>query len=291
MKIIGFTGLGAMGAPMAGQLLQKGFPLHITAHHSRKALETLCAQGAKEADTVGAMARSVDVLVSMVPAAPQVWDVARQIIAAGPKPGLTLVDMSTISPTDAKAISEELSAHGVNFMDAPVSGGPFKAREGMLAIFAGASPEVFETHRDVLNAMGNPKYLGPVGSGQTVKLVNNSIVAAGMLALVEGLEMGKKAGIGLETLREVLLGASASSFLMETWIPKNYMKDDFSDGFAMKLMHKDLSCAMDLAADLGHPMPATSLAWQMYRQGLAKGLGGMDYSAVALLLRSGGDES
>lgn len=284
MTRIGFVGLGAMGHPMAACLLRKGYEVLSFAHQRRANLEDLCKQGARDVGSVDALIGEVDFIVSMLPTGREVLGLSRAILEARHHPDLTLIDMSTISPVDAKAAACNLKSVGGHFLDAPVSGGPFKAKDGSLAIFVGAEEKDYENSLSILKTMGIPRLIGPVGSGQVVKLVNNSIIAAGMVGLVEGMELGKAAGLDPVELREILLNASSASFLMQTWIPKNYLKDDFTEGFAMKLMHKDLGCAMDLARDLNLPMPITSLAWQMFRQGISQGYGEMDYSAVAKLL-------
>ncbi len=285
MKTVGFVGLGAMGLPMAAQVLKKGFPLVVTAHRRRDALEQLVAQGAQEAATVAALAGRVDVLITMVPDAPQVREVVEAALAARPRPGFCHIDMSTVNPAQSRDFGALWAAAGFDFMDAPVSGGPFRAQDGSLAILAGADEAVFERHKDVLCAMGRPVRMGPVGMGEVVKLVNNTAIAVAMAGLIEALEMGRAAGADPAALREALLDASAASYLLEKWLPNNYMKDDFSQGFAMSLLHKDLSAALALAGSLNQPMTVTALCQQLYRQGMMQGLGALDYSALAKLYR------
>lgn len=274
-----------MGFPMAAQVLKKGFPLVVRAHRRRDALEQLLSQGATEAATVAELAGRVQVLITMVPDAPQVREVVEAVLAARPAPGFCHIDMSTINPAQSRAMAALYASAGLDFMDAPVSGGPFRAQDGTLAILAGAEEAVFERHKDVLCAMGRPVRMGEVGMGEVVKLVNNTAIAVAMAGLIEALEMGRAAGADPAALREALLDASAASYLLEKWLPNNYMKDDFSQGFAMSLLHKDLAAALALAGSLNQPMTVTALCQQLYRRGVQEGLGAMDYSALAKLYR------
>ena len=150
-------------------------------------------------------------------------------------------------------------------MDAPVSGGPFRAALGTLAIMAGSnSQEVFDKASPVLSAMGSPVRVGEQGMGEVVKLCNQIIISINAVALAEGFAFGVKAGVDPHALREVLLNATSASYLMEKWIPNNMLKGDFNTGFATELLSKDLNAALAAGRDLGVPMMATALAQQLY---------------------------
>ncbi len=283
IKKIGLIGAGAMGQPMAEQLLQKGFEVYVVAHRNRKGVEELISQGAKEAGNYAEMAGQVDAIITMVPDAPQVEEVCfgSKGIMEGARPGLLVIDMSTISPTASKQIAARFREKQIDMLDAPVSGGPFRAKNGTLAIMVGGEKDVFERGKPVLEAMGSPAHVGPNSLGEVVKMVNQIIIGVMMIGLSEGFTFGVKAGASAESLREVLMNATAGNYLMDKWLPQNMFKDDYSQGFASELMHKDLGAALSAARDIGVPMMGTAFAQQMY--GVVKGLGynREDYSAVS----------
>ncbi len=280
---VGFVGLGAMGEGMARSLRKTGFGVIASVHRHRQALERLRADGVAEAADPGELARDADAVVICVPDAPDVEDVlfAADGVESGAKSGLLVIDMSTISPVASRRFAERLSKRGVDFIDAPVSGGPARASDGTLTIMVGASPASFARAEPVLRAMGHPHHLGPVGMGETVKLVNQIIIANVMIANVEGLVFAQRAGADLAAVREVLASATASNYLLAEWLPKTWLAGSFSGGFALDLLRKDLAAALDAARATSLPMPATGLAYQLYTTRSAEGDGALDYSAIA----------
>ncbi len=280
---IGFIGLGAMGEPMARSLRRAGFPVTATVHRRREPLERLLLDGVAEAANPAQVARSSDVVILCVPDAPQVEEAlfGENGAAAGLEAGKVVVDMSTISPIASRAFAERLARQGVDFIDAPVSGGPVRAAEGKLTIMAGAQPEVFARVQPVLEAMGTPHHVGGIGMGETVKLVNQIIISNVMIANVEGLIFAKKAGADLDAVRKVLATATGSNYVLEQWLPKMWLAGTFEGGFAMDLLRKDVAAALDAARSMGHAMPATGLAYQLYTARSAEGDGALDYSAIA----------
>ncbi len=279
---VGFVGLGAMGEPMARALRKAGFEVRAAAHRSRAALERLKSDGVREETGLGALAAVSDAVVICVPDAPQVEEVlfGPGGVASGAKAGLLVIDTSTISPVASRRFAQLLSERAVDFVDAPVSGGPVRAREGTLAIMVGASPEAFARAEPLLKAMGTPHHLGPVGMGETVKLVNQIIIASVMIANAEGLAFARRAGADLDAVRAVLATATASNYILEQWLPKTWLAGTFEGGFAMDLLRKDLAAALDAARDARYPMPATGLAYQLYTTRSAEGDGALDYSAI-----------
>jgi 3-hydroxyisobutyrate dehydrogenase-like beta-hydroxyacid dehydrogenase len=280
---VGFVGLGAMGEPMASSLLEKGFKLIASAHRRREALERLRERGATEAADPAAAAAEADALIICVPDAPQVEEVlfAQRGVTAGAAPGLLVMDMSTISPVASRRFAERLAERSIDFLDAPVSGGPARARDGTLTIMVGGSVQTFARAEPLLRAMGTPHHLGPVGMGETVKLVNQIIIANVMIANVEGLVFARRAGADLDAVRSVLASATASNYLLQEWLPKTWLAGKFSGGFALDLLRKDLAAALDAARATNYPMPATGLAYQLYTTRSAEGDGALDYSAIA----------
>jgi len=279
---IGFIGLGAMGEPMAGALRRAGFDVTASVHRRREALERLRSQGVREAVDPATLAAEVDAAILCVPDAPQVEEAlfGRRGVAEGARPGLLAIDMSTISPLASRRFAQRLAERGIDFADAPVSGGPVRARDGTLTIMVGASAETYSRAEPVLRAMGTPHHLGPVGMGETVKLVNQIIIANVMVANAEGLVFAQRAGADLSAVRAVLASATASNYLLNEWLPKTWLAGGFEGGFALDLLRKDLSAALDAARSLKYPMPATGLAYQLYTTRSAKGDGALDYSAI-----------
>jgi 3-hydroxyisobutyrate dehydrogenase-like beta-hydroxyacid dehydrogenase len=279
---VGFIGLGAMGEPMARALRCGGFDVTASVHRHREALERLRADGVREADDPASLGAQ-DAVILCVPDAPQVEEAlfGPRGVEAGAKPGLLVIDMSTISPVASRRFAERLARAGVEFVDAPVSGGPVRAADATLTIMVGASDEAFERATPVLSAMGTPHHLGPVGMGETVKLVNQIIIANVMIANVEALSFAKEAGANLEKVRAVLASATASNYVLEKWLPKTWLAGTFDAGFALKLLRKDVAAALDAARAANLPMPATGLAYQLYTSRCAQGDGALDYSAIA----------
>ncbi|MGC8485507.1 MAG: NAD(P)-dependent oxidoreductase [Candidatus Baltobacteraceae bacterium] len=281
---VGFIGLGAMGEPMAHALLRAGFPVVASAHRNRAPLERLAAAGARAVAHPGAVAAESAIVVLCVPDAPQVEEAlfAERGVVEGLREGSIVVDMSTISPVASRRFAERLAQRGIGFVDAPVSGGPMRAQSGTLTIMVGASDEHFARVRAVLEAMGTPHHLGPVGMGETVKLVNQIAIGSIMIANAEALMFARKAGADLDAVREVLKSATASNYVLEQWIPKTWLGAGFDGGFAMDLLRKDLAAALDAARSMGHPMPQAALAHQLYTLQSATD-GKRDYTAIAKL--------
>jgi 3-hydroxyisobutyrate dehydrogenase-like beta-hydroxyacid dehydrogenase len=271
-----------MGEPMARSLLRAGFEVTASVHRRRDALERLRAEGLAEGGDPAAVAAGVEAVILSVPDAPEVEEAlfGARGVAIGASSALLVIDMSTISPVASRRFAERLSERGVDFVDAPVSGGPVRAREGTLTIMVGASAQAFARAEPLLRAMGNPYHLGSVGMGETVKLVNQIIIANVMIANAEGLAFAQRAGADLEAVRTVLASATASNYLLAEWLPKTWFAGTFEGGFALDLLRKDLAAALDAARFAKYPMPATGLAYQLYTNRSAEGDGALDYSAI-----------
>ncbi|MBV9269881.1 MAG: NAD(P)-dependent oxidoreductase, partial [Candidatus Eremiobacteraeota bacterium] len=223
------------------------------------------------------------VVITCVPDSPQVEDAlfAAAGAAQAAKPGTLFIDMSTLSPVASQSFAERLRERGCGFVDAPVSGGPARADAGTLTIMAGGSDDDFARAKPILEAMGTPHHVGSVGMGETVKLVNQLIIANVMVANAEALTFAEKAGVKLETVRNVLASATASNYLLEQWLPKTWFAGTFEGGFALDLLRKDLAAALDAARAMKMPMPASGFAYQLYTLQSAEGDGARDYSAIA----------
>ena len=272
-----------MGEPMAASLLRAGFAVTVCAHRNRAPLERLVAAGAVDGGDPAGVGRASDVVITMVPDAPQVQEAlfGEHGATTAARPGTLFIDMSTISPVATRAIDERLRAEGHRFIDCPVSGGPARAAIGTLALMVGASDEDFAIAEPVLKALGTPNRVGPVGMGETVKLVNQIMIASIMLANVEGLVFAKKAGADVSVVRDVILSAVGSNYLLEKWLPTTWLSGSFSGGFALDLLRKDLAAALDAARAMGVPLPSAALAYQLYTATSGNGHGSEDYSAIA----------
>ena len=285
MKNVGFLGLGAMGEPMALALLRAGFTVRSAAHVNRAPLERLLSAGALECKDPAEVANASDAVVICVPDAPQVEEVLfdSRGVAVGAQSGTIVIDMSTISPIASRLFAQRLKAHGIDFLDAPISGGPARAASGTLTIMAGASDENFTRATPILSAMGTPHHVGPVGMGETVKLVNQLIIANVMLANAEALTFASAMGANIDAVRGVLASATGNNYVLEQWLPKTWFAGTFEGGFAMDLLRKDVAAALDAARSMKLAMPTSALAYQLYTAQSAEGDGGRDYSAIAKL--------
>ncbi|HEY0393900.1 MAG TPA: NAD(P)-dependent oxidoreductase [Candidatus Elarobacter sp.] len=280
---VGVIGTGAMGEPMAAALLRAGFAVTVCAHRNREPVERLVAQGARDGGDPAGVARASAFVVTCVPDAPQVEEAlfGERGAANGAGPGTMFIDMSTISPVATRAFDARLRAAGFRFADAPVSGGPARAKTGTLTIMAGASDDDFRDAEPVLTAMGTPNHVGGVGMGEVVKLVNQIIISNTMLANVEALTFAAKAGADIDATLAVIGTATGSNYLLQNWLPQSWLAGSHKPGFMLDLLRKDLAAALDSARAMGVPMPASSLAYQMYTAASGEGHGRDDYSSVA----------
>ncbi len=285
MKNIGFLGLGAMGEPMVQSLLRAGFTVRVAAHRKREAFDRLVSSGCIACSDPAEVARHSEAIIVCVPDSPQVDEVlfGANGVAAGVKKGAIVIDMSTIAPTASRGFADRLGAQEVAFVDAPVSGGPARALAGTLTIMAGASDTDFERVRPLLEAMGTAHHVGPVGMGETVKLVNQIIIANVMVANAEALTFASVMGADRDAVRKVLAGATGNNYLLEQWLPKTWFAGTFEGGFAMDLLRKDVAAALDTARTMNLAMPASAFAYQLYTAQSAEGDGGRDYTAIAKL--------
>lgn len=256
-KKIGFIGLGAMGRGLAGNLLRKGFDVAVW-DVSPAAIDAMAAQGAKRADSAAALARSVDVICTMVPDAPDVRRVAtgEDGIAAGAHPGLVYLDFSTVDPTTSRAVGAELAKHGVRMLDCPVGRGVPEAEAGTVTFMVGGDAATLEEVRPVLEAMSSEiMHIGDLGAGTTIKLVNNYL-AAGMVAIIaEAISFGIKSGVSLEQIIALSDKTGTSNKVLNTVLPRKVFKADYTPGFASRLAAKDHRLAMSLAHDLDIDLP------------------------------------
>lgn len=264
-KKVGFIGLGIMGRPMAKNLLKAGFT--VTAYNrSRPSLDDVVAAGAQRAASPREVAEKSDVVITIVTDSPDVESVllGPDGVIEAARPGLVVIDMSTISPQVTREIAAKLAERGAAMLDAPVSGGEQGAIAGTLAIMVGGDEAVFKECLPILEAMGQRiVHCGPVGMGQTVKLCNQIVVALNNLAMSEALVFAARAGVDLAKMVEVVSSGAASSWALHNLAPK-ILRRDFSPGFKVGLQQKDLRLALEAARILNVPLPGTALAHQLY---------------------------
>ncbi len=273
-KRIGFIGLGVMGKPMATNLLKAGYPLTVW-NRTRSKMKDLVVMGAYGASSPKEVAERSDVVITMVTDSPDVEEVVLgpNGVIHGARPGLIVIDMSTISPIVTRKIANELAKKGVKMLDAPVSGGEKGAIEATLSIMVGGPKEVFEECLPIFRVLGKKiTYMGPIGMGQTAKLCNQVICALNIQAVCEGLMLGAKAGLDLKRLLEAISAGAASSWMLINLGPK-MVERDFKPGFKIRHQQKDIRLALSLASELKLPLPGTALVQQMLRIVEAEGLG------------------
>jgi len=264
-KQIGFIGLGIMGKPMALNLIKAGFDVTVYNRTASKA-ESVVSQGAKKANSPREVAEQTTVVITIVSDTPDVESVilGKNGVIEGIKPDSVVIDMSTISPEATRKIAVRLKEKGVYMLDAPVSGGEQGAIDGTLSIMVGGDGEIFERCQPIFQAMGkNIIHVGPSGMGQTVKLVNQILVAGTLNAVVEALIFAQKSGVDLKKAIDAVKGGAASSWQLINLAPR-IIKRDFQPGFMIALMQKDLNLVMESADEMKVPLPVTSLVHQMY---------------------------
>lgn len=282
---IGLIGLGLMGRPMGMNLLKAGYPLTVWNRTASRADE-LVAAGATLAKSPKEAAAAADVLLTMVSDPPALESVLWGAdgmdggALAGLKSGSIYIDSSTVSPNLARKIAAACAERGVRFLDAPVTGGDWGAKKGELVFMIGGEAETLKAVEPILGVMGKKWFhLGPNGAGQTIKLAMNLILALQVDALAEALALVTRAGLKGESLVEVMQSSMARSGVLDVKAP-NLLKGEYTPSFPLRLMHKDLSLALDLGNQIGVALPATAAARETYNYVNGAAKEDFDYSAV-----------
>lgn len=283
---VGFIGLGTMGAPMARRLLEAGH--EVTVHNrTREREEPLARSGARRAASPAEAAAGSDFLFTIVSDTADVQEVVLGPAGAvnGLDEGSVLIDMSTISPEITRDIAEELASRNVAMLDAPVSGGSEGAEQGTLSIMVGGDDATLERALPLLEVLGKSvKLIGPVGSGQLTKAINQVVIAGTYLAVAEGLTMGIKAGIDMQAVLDAISGGAAGSWGLSNRGP-NMIRNEYPLGFRSRLHRKDLGIALEAARELGVSMPVAAYVEQLETSLLARELGDEDVSNLARIVR------
>ncbi len=282
---LGFIGLGLMGKPMAAHLLRAGFPLAVH-NRSHAAIAELVAAGATQANSPQELAAASDLVFTCLPDSPDVEQVVLgpHGIIHGARPGLIIVDHSTIKPATARKIAEALAARGLHFLDAPVSGGQLGAQKGMLTIMVGGEVAALEIARPALQAYSSAiTHIGGPGAGQVAKCCNQIMVAAQMAAMAELLIFARKAGVDPRKVVEAIRGGAAQCWTLDNK-PERLFAGNRQPGFKATMQAKDLGIVMDTARELNMPLPATTVTTQLYDEMLELGMGDLDNSALVSVL-------
>lgn len=286
MQRIGFIGIGLMGRHMARHLLEAGHPLTIWNRTAEKAQELLAA-GAKWAESPKMVARSSDIVITMVTDSCASEQVAcgSDGVLEGAQEGLILIDMGSIAPEMSRSIAARAREKGVWMLDAPVTGAPKIAEAGKLGIMVGGPRETFENCLPIFEVMAAKiVYVGEKnGMGTTLKLINNLILAVAIEAVSEALVLSAKVGIDPQKVIDITSVGGARTGAMETRGPR-MIRRNFSPGFSTDNMYKDLSSAIRLADEAGVCLPATSAAWDILRAAKSRGHGAMDSCCVMTVL-------
>lgn len=270
---VGFIGLGLMGQGMAKNILKAGYPLTVW-NRTREREEPLAALGAQRAEDPQSLAAQVDVVITIVSDTPDVREVllGPKGVIHGARPGLVVMDMSTIDPGATREMAAQLAEAGVHMLDAPVSGGTEGAEKGTLTIMVGGSASVFAHMEPLLLTMGHRvTYMGDHGSGQNTKLVNQIVAILNTLALSEGLVFAAKAGLDLDKVVEAIGAGAAGSWMWSNRGPQ-VLAGDFAPGFTIALQQKDLGLTLGAARELKVSLPGTALVHQLYSSLEARGL-------------------
>lgn len=279
--MIGFIGLGIMGKPMAKNLLKKGYSLMVC-DICPQVVNELTEAGARAASDTRELAKSCEIILTMLPNSPQVKEVALgpDGIAENAPSGTVLIDMSSISPIASREIAAALAEKGIQMLDAPVSGGEPKAVDGTLSFMVGGSLPLFEAHRDLLGCMGaSVVRCGEIGAGNVTKLCNQVIVAVNIAAVSEAFMLGQKAGVLPEAIFQAIRGGLAGSTVMNAKVPM-MLERNFTPGFKIDLHIKDLNNALETARETDSPMFLTCQVMEMMKMLHHDGKGQCDHSAL-----------
>ena len=283
---IAFIGMGIMGAPMALNLIKAGFPVTVNTRTKSKAQPVLDA-GAIWTDSPAQAARDADIVITCLTDTPDVEIVllGENGVIESARPGMICVDMSTISPDVTKKMGQTLQQKGVQLIDAPISGGQIGAIEAKLSIMMGGPADIIEKLRPVMMAMGRSMtHCGPLGSGQTTKLVNQVMVIHTIMSIAEGIAFAEAAGLDLDTTLAATSAGAAGSHSLKVLGPK-IIAGDMNPAFMVDLQLKDLKLVMELAGQIAQPLPGVALAKQLLTALQASGRGKDGTQALVDIIR------
>ncbi|HEX5785476.1 MAG TPA: NAD(P)-dependent oxidoreductase [Burkholderiaceae bacterium] len=283
--VVAVLGIGLMGLPMARRLCEAGYRVRVWNRSPAKA-QALVAHGATVFDHPADAVRKADVVITMLQDGAAVHEVLFQRgTIDGLRPGTLVVDMSSIQPREARDHASRLAALQVACLDAPVSGGTVGAEAGTLAIMAGGRSADFERARPVLQVLGRPTHVGPLGAGQLAKLANQMIVGITIGAVAEALLFAARGGADMGKVREAITGGFADSRILQVH-GQRMVERDFAKRAAVTVQLKDMRNAMATAQETGFDAPITQLFAHLFEQATDHGLGDLDHSALFVELAS-----
>lgn len=281
----GIIGLGDMGAPVATRLLERKVDLYV--HDiNPDSVSRLVEKGAKALGSPRELASECDILMTVLPNGPHVQSVAEGeegILASG-NSELMWLEMSTIDPEITKGISSRGETVGIQILDTSIGGLTVDAADGKLLFMVGASDAQFEAASGFLSHLGRCVHCGPVGAGVTMKLINNQLAGVNLVATLEAILIGRKAGLKFKDMREVLSGTAADNAHLHRSIPGRILNRNFDDGFGMNLMIKDAGLALDLAERLGVPQSLAPRAQELRQHAIENGWDRKDTTIIAKVL-------
>ena len=284
---VGVIGIGIMGAPMARNLLRAGHDVTVLGRTPARAA-SLVAEGARAGESPAAVAAAVDAIVTCLPDTPDVEQVVAGEggVLAGARPGLLVIDMSTIAPAAARTLAERAKAVGADFLDAPVSGGDKGAIAGTLSIMVGGDRAAFDRAQLVFAALGKQiTWMGGPGQGQMTKLVNQVVGAVTLAAVAEGVALAEHAGLDPAAVIQAVGSGAATSWMLTNLGPR-MQQADYAPGFMVRLQQKDLRLALAAAASVGVPLPTTSLVHQLFAAVEAHGGGALGTQALVTAIEA-----
>jgi 3-hydroxyisobutyrate dehydrogenase len=284
--ILGFVGIGNMGEPVCRKLLEGGYELLIY-DVDPEALERLHDSSAEPVASLDSLASRADVVLLSLPNS----DIVEEVVfgegglADGFSGGETLIDTSSSEPSSTRSIAKRLAARGIDMLDAPISGGILRAREGALAVMVGGKPEVYDRCREILQSFGDGIfYVGEHGTGHLVKALNNLLSATSLASAAEATLVAQKGGVAPDKFLEIINAGNGRSYSTEVKFPRYILNRAFDDGFALGLMSKDLKIALQAAAEMDVPTPVGSALAQIWQLAMAHGYGGENHTAIYAFL-------
>lgn len=283
---VGVVGLGSLGGRIAGRLLTQGCSVGVYDTNAERVAE-LAQRGATPHTSISELGSVYDVVLTVLPDAKVVQQVVMgdDGLLAGLKSGSVLVDMTSSVAAVTKQIATNLKTRGIDMLDAPVSGGVKKAEQGTLAIMVGGDAAVFERVKPVLSLIGEQiLHLGDIGSGHTVKALNNLIVAATLSITAEAMAVGVKMGVDAQKILDAINVGSGRSVSSETKFPQQVLSGKFEPGFSLALMSKDVGIALEMANETHVPAWIASTVHELWKYGLSQGYGDEDHTAIARVI-------
>ena len=283
-KRYGVLGVGALGAAIAERLANQG--LEVVAYDlDAERVAALAAAGVGAATSARDLAQRSDIVLVLLPDTPDIeaaFD-GEAGLEAGLRDGATLLLGSTVNPATPQELARRLVARGIDVLDTPVSGGPFAARAGALAIMVGGSDAAYARCLPVLERLGRPVHIGPIGHGQIAKLANNLMGSVIAVGIAEGLALAAKAGADLDKVLEAIAGGSGASWILSHWMPRTVLAGRIDADFAVRLMVKDMGVLEEYARELGVPLRAGELARETFTELRDAGHGSHDFSVLVAL--------